>query len=146
MYSQANSSTKKLFSLNNNKPVPRRFLHIIGKYVQRFRWLLTSRIIKIYHNHRPTMAPRGRESQIEVAMLKANTNCTGHTQTYPNLFFINTTLCWFIQQLPKYSKTCVKRPLKIDKTNILMTNGSSMKVKSIAECSPWSILQYFDLH
>ena len=26
---------------------------------------------------------------------------------------------------------------------ILMTNGSLMKVKSIAECSPWSILQYF---
>ena len=24
-----------------------------------------------------------------------------------------------------------------------MTNGSLMKVKSIAECSPWSILQYF---
>ena len=33
--------------------------------------------------------------------------------------------------------------LKIDKTKILMTNGSLMKVKSIAECSPWSILQYF---
>ena len=32
---------------------------------------------------------------------------------------------------------------KIDKTKILMTNGSLMKVKSIAECSPWSILQYF---
>ena len=32
---------------------------------------------------------------------------------------------------------------KIDKTEILMTNGSLMKVKSIAECSPWSILQYF---
>ena len=32
---------------------------------------------------------------------------------------------------------------KIDKTKILMTNGSSMKVKSIAEYSPWSILQYF---
>ena len=31
---------------------------------------------------------------------------------------------------------------KIDK-NILMTNGSLTKVKSIAECSPWSILQYF---
>ena len=31
-----------------------------------------------------------------------------------------------------YSKTCVKRPLsKIDKTKILMTNGSLMKVKSI---------------
>ena len=24
-----------------------------------------------------------------------------------------------------------------------MTNGSLMKVQSIAECSPWSILQYF---
>ena len=32
---------------------------------------------------------------------------------------------------------------KIDKTKIWMTNGSLMKVKSIAECSPWSILQYF---
>ena len=28
-------------------------------------------------------------------------------------------------------------------TKILMTNGSLMKVGSIAECSPWSILQYF---
>ena len=33
---------------------------------------------------------------------------------------------------------------KIDKTKFLMTNGSLMlKVESIAECSPWSILQYF---
>ena len=31
---------------------------------------------------------------------------------------------------------------KIDKTKILMTNGSFMKGESIAECSPWSILQY----
>ena len=30
--------------------------------------------------------------------------------------------------------------LKIDKTNVLMENGSLMKVKSIAECSTWSIL------
>ena len=42
-----------------------------------------------------------------------------------------------------YSKTCVKRPLKNRKTEILMTNGSLMKIESIAECSPWSILQYF---
>ena len=33
--------------------------------------------------------------------------------------------------------------LKIDKTQILMANGSLMKVESIAEYSPWSILQYF---
>ena len=43
----------------------------------------------------------------------------------------------------KYSKTCVKRPFKSRKTNILMSNGSLMKVESIAECPTWSILQYF---
>ena len=32
------------------------------------------------------------------------------------------------------SKTCFKWPLKIDKTKILMTNGSLMKVARIAEC------------
>ena len=33
--------------------------------------------------------------------------------------------------------------LKIDKTKVLMENGSLMKVKSIVECSYWSILQSF---
>ena len=33
--------------------------------------------------------------------------------------------------------------LKIDKTKFLIENVSSMKVESIAEYSPWSILQYF---
>ena len=30
---------------------------------------------------------------------------------------------------------------KIYKTKVIMENGSLMKVKSIAECSPWSIQQ-----
>ena len=38
----------------------------------------------------------------------------------------------------EYSKTS-----KIDKTKVLMSNGNLMKAKSIAKCSPWSILQYF---
>ena len=33
--------------------------------------------------------------------------------------------------------------IEIDKTQVLREYGSSMKVKSIAECSLWSILQYF---
>ena len=33
----------------------------------------------------------------------------------------------------QYSKTCHKKPIKIDKTKILMTNYSLMKVESIAE-------------
>ena len=40
-------------------------------------------------------------------------------------------------------KPVVSGHLKIDKTRMLITNGTLMKVKSIAECSPWSILQYF---
>ena len=38
---------------------------------------------------------------------------------------------------------CKNSHSKIDITKISMTNGSLMKVESIAECSPWSILQYF---
>ena len=43
----------------------------------------------------------------------------------------------------EFRKTCVKQPLKIHKIQIFMTSASLMKVKSIAEFSPWSILQYF---
>ena len=35
----------------------------------------------------------------------------------------------------EYSKICVNGHSKKDKTRILLTNGSSMKIKSIAECS-----------
>ena len=49
-------------------------------------------------------------------------------------------LAWYCSQ---YSKTCLKQPLKTDKTKILMINGSLMKVERIAEYSSWSILQYF---
>ena len=40
-------------------------------------------------------------------------------------------------------KTCVKRPVKNRQNKDLNDKCSLMKVKSIAECSPWSILQYF---
>ena len=45
-----------------------------------------------------------------------------------------------------YSKTCLKRPLKIDKTKVLMENGSLMKVESIAEYSLGAFCNTFDLH
>ena len=41
-----------------------------------------------------------------------------------------------------YSKTCLKRTLKTDKTKILMTDGSLIKSKALQN-APWSILQYF---
>ena len=59
------------------------------------------------------------------------------------------SLCYdghFCIQLNKIIWNCLcskGRPLKKNKIKILMPNGSLMKVKSIAECSPWSILQYF---
>ena len=73
-------------------------------------------------------------------------------------FFHNTlfqtvwvqTVCKDYQQKTKVttSNEIVSKPVlsghsKIDKTKILLTNGSLMKVEIIAECSPWSILQYF---
>ena len=40
-------------------------------------------------------------------------------------------------------KPVLRGHLKIDKTKVLMENGSLTKAKSIAECSPWRVLQYF---
>ena len=40
-------------------------------------------------------------------------------------------------------KPVISGHLKIDKTKVLMGNCSLMEVESIAECSPWNILQYF---
>ena len=54
---------------------------------------------------------------------------------------------WRFKLLKFYCKSTVTPVLnghsKIDKTKILMTNGSLMKVESIAECTHWSILRYF---
>ena len=41
-----------------------------------------------------------------------------------------------------YVKTCLKQPLKKDKTKILITIGSLMKGKSFVECSPWDIWSF----
>ena len=47
-----------------------------------------------------------------------------------------------------YCKTCLKRPLKIDKTKVLMINGSLMKVESklLNGAFPLAICNTFDLH
>ena len=50
------------------------------------------------------------------------------------------------ESLVKYSKTCVRRPLKKDKTKSLMTNGRLIRVESIAECSLGAFCNTFDLH
>ena len=65
-----------------------------------------------------------------------------HTCNHHTASLINSTK-QEVHVVSQYSKTGLKQPLKKDKTKILITNGSLMKVKSIAECSPWSILQYF---
>ena len=47
----------------------------------------------------------------------------------------NTTFYIFTILLFKYSKPVLSSHLKIDKTKVFKTNGSWMKVESIAECS-----------
>ena len=49
----------------------------------------------------------------------------------------------FISRTDSTVKPVLSGHSKISKMKIVMTNGSLMKVESIAECSPWSILQYF---
>ena len=75
-----------------------------------------------------------------------------HAQKLLNYYGGNQDLVLFGQHTMPNAKsvskmTTVKPVLsghsKIDNIKIFMTNGSLMKVKSIAECSPWSILQYF---
>ena len=75
----------------------------------------------------------------------SNDSITGHSDVLKALAAIaSTTSCKKKQsiQTVSYSKSCLKRPLKNRQRKILMTNGSLMKVESIAECSLWSILQY----
>ena len=48
-----------------------------------------------------------------------------------------------IMILFKYSKTCFKQPLKKRTKLVFKTNYRLMQVKSIAECSKGSVLQYF---
>ena len=46
----------------------------------------------------------------------------------------------------KYSKTSLMWPLKNRKTKTLKTNGSLLKIESIAECSLGAFCNTFDLH
>ena len=50
-------------------------------------------------------------------------------------------LRWLVARIRLQYKLC--KTATQNRQNILMTNDSLMKVKSIAECSTWSILQYF---
>ena len=54
--------------------------------------------------------------------------------------------CLAFYPVLKYSKTCFKRPLKKDKTKVLIANGSLMKVKSIADATIGAFCNTFDLH
>ena len=53
---------------------------------------------------------------------------------------------WYVSVISHITKSCLKRPLKIDKTKVLMENGSLMKVESIAKCSLGAFCIIFDLH
>ena len=46
----------------------------------------------------------------------------------------------------QYSKTCLKQPLKKDKTKIFITNGSLVKVKVLQNAPLGAFCNTFDLH
>ena len=57
-------------------------------------------------------------------------------QRYPDVYYIKYVTV----------KPVLSGHSKLDKTKILMTNGSLMKVESIAECSLGAFCNTFDLH
>ena len=62
----------------------------------------------------------------------------------PNDLLLNISLNFNIGYI--YSKTFLSSHSNIDKTKVLKTNGSQMKVESIAECSLGAFCNTFDLH
>ena len=62
---------------------------------------------------------------------------------FPSLLWFPPLLTFVMLDIFMYSKTCGKRPLSKDHKLVSKTNYCLMQVKSIAECSKGSILQYF---
>ena len=61
----------------------------------------------------------------------------------PNNLNDHIKVSFFSVQKKICSKTCLKRPLKKKTKMVFKTENRLMLVKSIAECSNGSILQYF---
>ena len=111
------------------------------------------KILFFYHESMGANDPHGVANfepwELYVVMATSSNPISPKTLSslFPNLMMFYTK---FDQNWPTDFRDTVNPVLsglsKIDKTKVLKTKGSLMKVKSIAECSPWSILQCFDLH
>ena len=64
-----------------------------------------------------------------------------------NIFKHSETFCFdFCNHVKCTVKSVLSGHLKIDETKVLKTNGSLVKVESIAECSLGAFCNTFDLH
>ena len=97
---------------------------------------------KLYPGNSPpeTKPPVNRESQDSV---RYNWHKTQSDTTDTRLTQIQLTQDSLRCNWHNTVEPLVNGNSKIDKTKTLMTNGSLVKAKSIAEGSPWSILHYF---
>ena len=101
-------------------------------HAQLSSWARSSIFILCYLH--PFFVYAGYESSRQTAHLHRTTET--HIQNVPNSHKLANS--YFM-----YSKS----HSKIDKTKILMTTGSLMKVESIAECSPFgAFCNTYDLH
>ena len=74
--------------------------------------------------------------------IKASSQAKEHAMIYVYNFIPNKPTCCRLQ-CTIYSRTCLKRPLSERPKTGFKTNYRLTQVKSIAECSPWSIIQSF---
>ena len=127
---------KNYYWLCNSKIQYNNVIFIFKKSYEKFRTVREkcSKLLNIYHDD----IKRNKKE-----MVPQESKNTGDKNKYG----LEMNICIPLNFSYMYITSNTVKPVlskysKIDKTEILMTNGNSMKVKSIAECSPWSILQY----
>ena len=85
----------------------------------------------------------------DCCLLNAGISCPSHKFfQVVNMFFNAIRKNKILSKISEFTVFNTVKPVlndhsKIGKTKSLMTNGSLMKVESIADCSKASILQYF---
>ena len=114
---------------------PKHMFKLMGK---KLMTILRSKILLNW-----TYVPPLDRSVREVCTFVISTiiSCAG-----PNYLFFFASANYFLLPFQYTVKPVLSDHSKIDKTKVLMTNGSLMKVESIAECSLGAFCNTFDLH
>ena len=95
----------------------------------------------VFKTDKPLMQVKSIAECSERSILQYFRSSLSYHLSLKPLFYLFLSGCF--SQVLLYVKPVLSNHLKIDKTKVILGNGSLMEVESIAKSSPWSILQYF---